>query len=473
MAAVCGDSLGIRHQGPARALLSVKERLESGRGLRIYAVGGSVTANFAGCYGAGCRVPLHERAGDTFKGSKLMFARGFLHSFMRGLNASYPSSHHAVYNRGMGGHDCVDVFSCVQSFVPVGAADVVLIDFSVNRCGADRIKQIVGQLQLFQPPPLVVVTQNFWWCWGAEGMRSVCTNASTRLPAAVEARHLRAAPMVAEQLEIERVAAGCGAAVLSAYHELMPSIERGELVPRQIAAAGVHPNGPLPGEHLIDAWRHLLRRWIDSATVQLGAGGSDAACQLAACPPAVVKQLEASRILHGSMRHCYGGSSFLPALHVVRTSGFLFKTAALNAPNSYKPGWVSTHEGDSLDIGTATKGQNISVDLLALHSYANVSAACFRCRGNCSCASKWRSLRWGRRDSLTTAAVSLVVDSDASDGSCLISVSNQPTKSNCESDSNGSQDSAPATALSPADRPVAGQVKIDGMIVRQRIASIQ
>ena len=467
MATACGDSLGIRHRGPSTAHSSIVERLHSGRGLRIYAVGGSVTANFAGCFGAGCHVPQHERAGDGyFSTSKNMMARGFLHSFMRELNATYPSSHHAVYNRGMSGHDCKPVASCVQSFVPQGAADLVLIDFSVNRCGAEKIQHIVAQLQLYRPPPVVVVAQNFWWCWGAEGTRSACSNASMALPGEVEAKRLQAASMVGDQLEIESFAASCGAVVLSAYYELLPRVERGELAPRQIAAGGVHPNTPLPGEPLIDAWIGLLRRWIGAASTSWrGAGAAD--CELAACPSRVVQQLEVSR----SLRLCYGGGyPWLPALHAVRSSGFKFKRAAENAPGSYKPGWVSTHEGDTIDFGTGTAatGHNISVDVLALHSYANVSAACFGCRGTCSCASRWHNLTWRRRDSLTTVAVTLRVVSDASDG-CLISVSNQPTENTCES--NSFEASAPTTALGLADRPVAQQVKIDGLIVRQPVAS--
>lgn len=87
------------------------------RGVRAYALGASITATFAGCFGSGCRQSdelSYEKSengqwhGPMGYGPMRQYQeRGFLTAFMRNLSATATGGAGprvgSLYNRGMGG----------------------------------------------------------------------------------------------------------------------------------------------------------------------------------------------------------------------------------------------------------------------------------------------------------------------------------------------------------------------------------
>jgi hypothetical protein len=90
-------------------------------GIRVYAIGGSITASFGGCFGEGCdrRISHQPRKSEP---SQLRDS-GFLSMFMRELNHSWPNPRHALFNRGIGGSGAGLLLSgCLSAFVRVKSA---------------------------------------------------------------------------------------------------------------------------------------------------------------------------------------------------------------------------------------------------------------------------------------------------------------------------------------------------------------
>ena len=489
------DRGGLRFEGDRHALERLRARLPLG--LRVYAVGGSITADFGGCFGVGCTA-VYTSNQSRF-GSTPRSPYGYLSGLMQRVNASFPGANHAAYNRAMGGSDCKFVHGCLRSFVPEGAADLVVIEYGVNLCSVQQSRDIVGALQAYNPPPAIAFLQNFRWCEGETANASDPCQHDTHADN-VE-RLLRARPGkrhhemwgLERQLVVESTLAHCGAAVLSAYFELLPSLIMGPLRTCHIACrgdGGVHPNRASRGERhdvltrtLID----LLVRWL----LGVGAPPVGGACELLPTRSACAgtpscRSLMTSRLLvtspplvtngsghnescaaTGGSRSCYGTHYWMPALRVTNAGGFVWEKRPVDATGkyrtgSYKPGWVSRQGGDVLGVALAEMG-DLHVQVYLLHSYANVSAACLTCGHGCWCEPTWRATQW-RLPWSASEPVGIRVHSPRPDA-CELRVSNEPLRSVCVATAAPTRrDIAGLWALDPSNATT-GQVKVDAVVV--------
>ena len=184
-------------------LLQHQQQLDTAlrRGLRVVAIGGSVTASYGGCWGHGC----HTDVGFAKPSNAASQTVGFLSKFMRTVAATFPHANHSLSNRAVGGNGAGLVLNCVESFVPIGT-DLVVADFHINDGDAHVHSKVLSALQALSPPPLVLVLANFFWCRNPNGsdarypkaptdapVRAACAaaNATARIQAASANGHLR------------------------------------------------------------------------------------------------------------------------------------------------------------------------------------------------------------------------------------------------------------------------------------------
>lgn len=426
------------------------------RGLRVVALGGSVTASYGGCFGSGCD-PGSTLGEQPWLGPGRAHSQGFLASFMRAVNATWPHHGHTLTNRAVGGNGPSLVLSCLHSFVPE-STDLVIIDFAINFGDERAHSLLLSKLASLSKPPLALILANFFWCRNVDGsdarwqlaadakaMVARTATANVQQYAACAApdaalRIARAHGHSARELRGLRSLVGpCGAVgLLSVYDALAPQIVAEQLSLRSVTADGYHP--PLrPGgavsiesTPLVTASSRLLIDWLQTAVLHGGL---------------VVLRLQAETGLSPeptrckapdfAMHRCYGAHSWMPRpIELARGSWQLEKrvvirrasTAAERARRAWarKPGWLSTNDTrqQSLTFGVAAQGRLI-VELFFLHSPdPAMGMVSLRCQGGCTCAHRLVNTRW-RHQHTGDAKTALEVDHQRGGGACRLNLTHK------------------------------------------------
>jgi len=416
-------------------------------GIRVYAIGGSITASFGGCFGEGCdrRISHQPRKSEP---SQLKDS-GFLSMFMRELNHSWPNPRHALFNRGIGGSGAGLLLSgCLSAFVP-DDADLVLIDYAVNMDAhsAARVHaELLAAFAAYPNPPAVAVLLNFFWCRNADGSdarwrtgdqrasvketHEACMTgdgpAKLRQAAALHIQHIRA---------VAQIATHCGAASLSMFDELAPRIAIGELAVASISQDGFHPwrkrRASLEQAVLVRSWAQLLSRWLGRIATPSAYDGAAHTLHTEAAVPFTWRADGTARVGaedrgRGKCRrsgrnvinHCYGAYDYFPSLSILDLGGWTFEEsvpahlrAKLNATAwSLKPGWVSVEAGQVLKLRVVERGR-LTLQMEFLHSYENAGVVSFHCTGGCGCPQQRpHPTRWSKLMS-GGGAIRLKVDS--------------------------------------------------------------
>ena len=113
---------------PSPLLLSTPLRrmvrqLRAGRPLVVTAIGQSNTVGSAGCFGwpqIGAGHWTYPCAGQSGNASGNGFIDGFITTWMRWLNATFPHRRHAFFNRAMGAGSARHTTACVVSHLAPG-----------------------------------------------------------------------------------------------------------------------------------------------------------------------------------------------------------------------------------------------------------------------------------------------------------------------------------------------------------------
>ena len=286
-------------------------------GVRAVALGCSIKETFGGCFGDGCEIDRDQtawwhtilqtsRSNATRMGtSERHVARGFLSSFMRKLNATFPHPRHSLLNRGRSGSLGTLENSCLQSFVPADT-NLVFLDFALGdplnngaqltiydevdlpralnlSClpycrrhhfsdGPPLWSQLMAKLLSRPRPPLVLFLLNVFWCRKADGTDARLGLSDNANEAKQERLRWCAQPSASlanshnATLQFlrpfARLSARCGQAALSAYYELAPRVLSGALNLSQVSRDGNHPTSRSEKAELNAAWVRVLVGWM-------------------------------------------------------------------------------------------------------------------------------------------------------------------------------------------------------------------
>ncbi len=168
----------IRLPGDAGARFRLVRAMRRGR-LRAVAFGTSITANFAGCFGAGC----HHQLGlvDELKSATsisrnhhpempahLVQAPGFERDLLEAVNRSFPSPDHSLLNLGISASEGDQELACLNTLAPDGETDLIFLEFAEITPDAPSIlskhRWLLEHLRAYKHPPLVILVLNFHWC---------------------------------------------------------------------------------------------------------------------------------------------------------------------------------------------------------------------------------------------------------------------------------------------------------------------
>ena len=445
--------------------------------MRVWAVGGSVTANYGGCFGEGCSKDALT-APNRLRPTQLQ-PSGFLSSFMRWVNDSAPGNH-ALFNRAVGGTGPEWLLECSRSVIAADA-DVVIVDYALNGAGVVQHLRLIRTLRMITNATIVVIA-NFFWCRSADGgsaqdvRRSMDgTPVRDRLRHAIEQCHsgddVQKFRAVHEQPKhtsalrsLQRACEACRVPVLSAYDALAPRVRAGRLRISEISGDGWHPTRRHEAAILSRTLSELLIQWfnqsvpVDPSTPRSGtrAAGPDVGIRPRRTPAAC----SASSLSSPLWRSCYGAASYLRAPRL-RLGSWQYEAAvprhllargvrantsaaaqAQLAAWSAKPGWVSTAPADPtapaararpgdrpgdrpgpmrapLEIEVTERGR-LAVSLYLLHTYENAGLVQISCAG-CTCPSIDHDTRWTRPSS-GDAAVLVQLEAPAESRRCLLRV---------------------------------------------------
>lgn len=420
------------------------------RGATAYALGCSITASYAGCFGEGC---LGSPTGDETKWfgplGKQYQPRGFLSAMMRNISVTVTGNGngpHAgrLFNRGMGGSIGNNEVACLRTFIPPHQADVVFLDFFFGHASTEvalqKLRVLLMHLRggVYGPrPPFVVILLNRWWCLTNDGEDPMdahtringeqtlfwpnktwafCRNQARGATDDSEKFQKARARIEGETTDVKAAilrsfSQHCGGvAVLSVAEEVIPLLLSRKLSVSQVAPDGIHPaRPPLPEHHpsfaeafeqqaLTAAWTRVLTRW--AAGVLTGERPADETRHRnVRCRWSMAKYAGAD-----SGATCFGADYFMPKPQILEMKGFEWIAMKANDVSAPKPGWVSREAAASLtlliDHGLtgidSDHPQRLSVDLHFLHTYTkrNAGTALIACSGSCACQPATHSTFW-------------------------------------------------------------------------------
>ena len=424
------------------------------RGLRVYAIGGSVMREVGGCFGRGCGGKgVLGRYRNSISGRR---ADGFVATLMGHIERRYPGQPHSLVNHARSGNGMGWMLPCMLSYVPANA-DLLVIDFALNDPKEDEFWQLLKVLQGYpEGGPMLLVLNNFYWCRVTDGSNAIGHGVRTAkrerqrftLTRKNEAkRWCRDTTLIRSRLQsathcpaagIEAVMSACGAAVLDIYDELAPRVLSGELNASAITRDGFHPHfGPVAKQLLVQSWSQLLKRWFDSAMAapmitathpEPTAPDASLLRRLSMC---VLRgndkdagawgrdfnfaNLAANLANQGSQHSCNSGAivsgrarcfsiahAFMEEIPTLRVIGW-----DLLAPNASvyrrendrerESGYVSRRQGAVIHLPLTTPATRSAVTAARidlLHSYENTGVASMRCLGSCSCNETVHDTRW-------------------------------------------------------------------------------
>ena len=151
------------------ALRRMVHTLQAGRPLVVTAIGQSNTAGSAGCFGwahSGVGHWADPCAGNTGNASGNGFVDGFITTWMRWLNNTFPHRRHAFFNRAIGASSARHATACVTSHLAPGT-HVLIVDFNLSPLGgfgSDDQERLARTLALLPRPPLVIYIGFPLWC---------------------------------------------------------------------------------------------------------------------------------------------------------------------------------------------------------------------------------------------------------------------------------------------------------------------
>jgi len=180
-------------------------------------------------------------------------------------------------------------------------SDLVFVDYAINGGTAEQLLTLFRLLNEQAArhgthAPLVVLTNNFFWCRTPEGesgrdfAKRTCGTFHTKQCISLVAPFCRSATFSAlqkaprcEEALLEHAVAPCGATVLSSFEPLIAAVGSGMLNVSQISRDGMHPakcpsdsnNKHCGSPPLKKAWRQLLTAWFDLAVPPADTGRAD------------------------------------------------------------------------------------------------------------------------------------------------------------------------------------------------------